>query len=204
MPMRSRSRNRRGGASRATRRGMPLSVALLMWRDSEHPEGGGSELYVERVAEYLADRGWDVTICCASFPGAVSDETRNGVRLRRRGGRLTVYLHGLTYLLSRRGRQCDVVVDVQNGVPFFSPLVRRRAIVTLVHHVHREQWQIIYPGLQGHIGWWLESRLAPWLYRRRRYVTVSQSSKADLIGLGVAADRIDIVHNGLDVPHPEH
>jgi len=179
-------------------------VVFLIWRDTHNPEGGGSELYGERVAEWLAGGGWDVTVCCADYPGAVRDEQRAGVRYRRRGGHRTVYLHGLAYLLGRKGRGADMVVDVQNGVPFLSPLVRRRPIVALVHHVHREQWQIIYPGLQGHIGWWLESRLAPWLYRRRRYITVSQSSKADLIGLGVDADRIDIVHNGLDVPHPEH
>ena len=161
-------------------------------------------MFVERVAEHLGARGWDVTICCAGYAGAVPDEIRNGVRLRRRGGRLTVYLRGLAFLLGRRGRTADVVVDVQNGVPFFSPLVRRRPVVTLVHHVHREQWQIIYPGLVGHFGWWLESRLAPWLYRRTRYVTVSDATRRDLIGLGVAGDRIDVVHNGIDVPRPQH
>jgi len=177
---------------------------LLMWRDSAHPEGGGSEMFVERVAAHLGEQGWDVTICCASYPGAVRDEVRDRVRLRRRGGRLTVYLHGLAYLLSRAGRQADVVVDVQNGIPFFSPLVRRRPIVALVHHVHREQWQIIYPGLTGQVGWWLESWLAPRLYRGRTYVTVSEASRHDLIRVGVQADRIELVDNGIDAPHPQH
>ena len=72
----------------------------------------------------------------------------------------------------------------------------------LVHHVHREQWRIIYPGLRGQLGWWIESWLAPRLYRRQRYVTVSESSKADLVALGVSADRIAVIRNGIDVPHP--
>lgn len=197
------SRTRRDGPTDAETP-LPRSIVFLMWRDSDHPEGGGSELFVERVAEYLAGQGWDTTICCASYPDAVPDEVRNGVRMRRRGGRLTVYLHGLTYLLSRRGHHTDIVVDVQNGVPFLSPLVRRRTVIALVHHVHREQWQIIYPGVIGHFGWWLESWLAPRLYRRRRYVTVSEASRHDLIGLGVEADRIDVIHNGIDVPQPHH
>jgi glycosyltransferase involved in cell wall biosynthesis len=74
-------------------------------------------------------------------------------------------------------------------------------VITLVHHVHREQWQIIYPGWRGHLGWWLESRAAPRLFRGR-YLTVSDASRTDLVGLGVAADRIDVVPNGLDIPHP--
>jgi glycosyltransferase involved in cell wall biosynthesis len=188
------------GRSRSAAR----SIAFLVWRDTAHPEGGGSELFVERVAEQLAAQGWDATICCASYPGAIADEIRNGVRVRRRGGRLTVYLHGLAYLLGRRGRCTEVVVDVQNGVPFFAPLVRRRGVVALVHHVHRAQWQIIYPGLVGHFGWWIESRLAPRLYRGRPYVTVSEASRRDLVALGVAVDEVQVVHNGIDVPHPEH
>jgi glycosyltransferase involved in cell wall biosynthesis len=183
-------------------RGTGRHAVLLVWRDTQNPEGGGSERYVEEVARHLSGEGWKVTVCCADYPGAIRDETVDGVHFRRRGGRLTVYLFGLLYLLSRAGRSADVVVDVQNGVPFFSPLVRRKPIVALVHHVHHEQWQIIYPGLAGHIGWWLESRVAPRLYRRRQYVTVSQSSKADLVGLGVAAERIAVVPNGLEFPDP--
>ena len=178
-------------------------IAFLVWRDTTHPEGGGSELFVERVAEWLAAQGHDVTVVCAAHERAHRDEIRNGVRFRRRGGRLTVYPHGLGYLLGRSGRRNDIVVDVQNGLPFFSGLVRRGGTVTLVHHVHREQWQIIYPGWRGHLGWWLESRVAPRVFGGR-YVTVSAASRADLLGLGIAEDRIDVVHNGLDIPNPSH
>ena len=153
------------------------------------------------MAGFLAGEGWEVTICAAAYEGAAAHEYRAGVHIRRSGGRLGVYVHGLAYLLGR-GRRCDVVVDVQNGLPFFSPLVRRRGIVNLVHHVHREQWQIIFPGRVGHVGWWIESSLAPWLYRRHQYVTVSDATRRELTALGVAHDRIAVVHNGLDDPTP--
>ncbi len=178
-------------------------IAFLVWRDTRHPEGGGSELFVERIAEWLASRGHDVTIVCAAHGKAPGDEIRGGVRFRRRGGRLTVYPRGLGYLLSRPGRRTDIVVDVQNGLPFFAALVRRRGVVTLVHHVHHEQWQIIYPGWRGHVGWWLESRAAPRLFRGR-YVTVSEASRADLVALGIHAERIQVAHNGLDISPPSH
>ena len=182
--------------------GAPRYV-FLSWRDCGHAEGGGSEKFVERVAEYLVSTGAEVTLCCAAYSGAPADEIRNGVHIRRRGGRLTVYLRGLAYLLGRSGRRADVVVDVQNGIPFFSALARRRGVVVLVHHVHREQWQIIYPGRAGRIGWWIESRLSPRLYRGRPYITVSDATAADLAALGVDAASIDIVRNGIDAPHPQ-
>jgi glycosyltransferase involved in cell wall biosynthesis len=180
----------------------PRRVVFLVWRDTAHPDGGGSEVYVEHMARWLADRGHDVLIQCASHRNAPADELRDGVRFRRRGGRLTVYLHGLAYLASAAGRRSDIVVDVHNGLPFASPLLRRRGVRVLVHHVHREQWQIIYPGLRGRVGWWIESRLSPRLYRQVPYLTVSESSRDDLVTLGVERSRISIVCNGIDVPHP--
>ncbi len=177
-------------------------VVFLVWRDTRHPDGGGSEVYVEHMARWLAARGHQVTICCAAHANAPDDECRDGVKFRRRGNWLTVYLFGMAYLVSAAGRRIDVVIDVSNGLPFFSPLVRRRAIVTLVHHVHRQQWQIIYPGLRGKLGWWLESRVVPRLYRRIPYITVSRSSRSDIESIGVRSDRVSIVHNGIDIPHP--
>ena len=165
---------------------LEMKVLFLSWRDTTHPDGGGSEVYVERVAAGLAARGHHVTVLCAAHPGAADVSVRDGFRIVRRGGRLTVYLHGLAYLLTRAGRRTDVVVDVVNGLPFAAPLVRRRGLVALVHHVHREQWRIIYPGLGGRIGWFVESRVVPWLYRDVPFVTVSEASRRDLLALGLA------------------
>jgi glycosyltransferase involved in cell wall biosynthesis len=177
-------------------------IAFLVWRDTSHPDGGGSEVYVEHMARWLSQQGHQVSIICAAHRNSPADEVRDGVRFRRRGGWLSVYPRGLAYLLSRQGRQTDLVIDVHNGIPFGTPLIRRRGLHVLVHHVHREQWRIIYPGLRGHLGWWIESWLSPRLYRRQPYITVSESSKADLVALGVPADQIAVIRNGIDVPHP--
>jgi glycosyltransferase involved in cell wall biosynthesis len=175
-------------------------VVILNWRDTRNPEGGGSEQYVERIAAGLAARGRPVTMVCASWHGAAREERRDGIRILRRGSRLTVYLWAaLLYLGGRLGPH-EVVVDVQNGLPFFSALYARRPVVVLCHHVHREQWRVLFPAPVARLGWWIESRLAPWLYRRCRYVTVSESSRRELVDLGVAAASIRIVRNGTDVP----
>lgn len=173
------------------------TVLLVNWRDTRHPEGGGSERYVERMAEGLVARGYHVTIQCAAHENAPADEVVNGVRFRRRGGRLSVYWRALLAVATTRA---DVVVDVQNGMPFFSKLVARCPVLVLVHHVHREQWPAVVGPVLGRFGWWLESRLAPRMYRRCRYLTVSEVTKSELGQLGVAAERTTVVRNGLDTP----
>ena len=142
--VRAARRGRRRGRSELT-----VHVAFLTWRDTTHPDGGGSEVFVEAVGRELASRGHRGDAALRPPPRA-----RPGARSATaygsggRGGRLTVYLRGLAWLLRHR-RDVDVVVDVVNGLPFGSPLVRRRGVVALVHHVHAEQWRIIYPGLAG-------------------------------------------------------
>lgn len=172
-----------------------MRIAFLSWRDTTHPDGGGSEVFVESVGAELVRRGHDVTLVCARHPGSPRRDVRDGVLIRRVGGRLTVYLRGLVWLMTH-ARKVDVVVDVVNGLPFATPLVRRRGVVALVHHVHAEQWRIIYPGWPGAVGWFVESRVVPLLYRGRRFLTVSEASRADLARIGVRTDAITVVRNG--------
>ena len=168
------TRHARGEQREARRGGRRLIV--LNWRDSWHPEGGGSELYVREVSRRLAATGREVTIFTARYPGAPSVEVRDGIRYVRRGGHLTVYLWAAALLLLGRlgplGR-ADDVLEVQNGMPFLARLTTRARVTVLVHHVHREQWSILTPAL-ARFGWWMESRVAVRVNRGSRYVAVSE------------------------------
>lgn len=66
-------------------------VLLLCWRDTGHPQGGGSERYLEQVGSQLAERGIKVTLRTASYPGAPASEVRDGITISRAGGRFSVY-----------------------------------------------------------------------------------------------------------------
>jgi glycosyltransferase involved in cell wall biosynthesis len=179
-----------------------VRIAILNWRDLTHPDGGGAERYAVNVATGLVRRGHEVTLLCADHGRAPRDEIVDGVRLRRRGGRLGVYQQGLRGLhrLERTEGPFDVVVDVQNGLPFFSPLATRTPVVSLVHHVHREQWPVVFGPVAARIGWGIESRLSPRVYRGRQYVAVSGRTKDELAELGVDPSHIAVVHNGTDPP----
>jgi len=178
------------------------SVLILNWRDTSHPEGGGSEVYVEHVAAGLASRGDDVVLFCARHVGAPATERRDGFTIIRRGGRFSVYLWAwLLRVFGRLGRP-DLVVEVQNGVPFLAAAYSRCPVVVLVHHVHREQWPVVFSRPVARLGWWVESRVAPLVNRGHRYVTVSDATRQELTELGVPRDQISVVHNGTTPPLP--
>jgi glycosyltransferase involved in cell wall biosynthesis len=180
------------------------SVLLLCWRDTGHPQGGGSEAYLQRIGARLAESGTRVTLRTARYPGAPRVEVVDGVTVQRRGGAYTVYVWaGLAMAAARLGLgplrrvRPDIVVDTQNGLPFLSRLVHGRRTVVLVHHCHREQWPVA-GRVMSRIGWFVESRLSPRLHRRNQYVTVSLPSARDLALLGVHPDRVAVVRNGVD------
>ena len=180
------------------------SVLLLCWRDTGHPQGGGSEAYLQRIGAQLVASGVEVTLRTARYPGAPRRDVVDGVRVSRGGGRYTVYIWaGLAMVLARIGLgplrrvRPDVVIDTQNGIPFMARLAYGRRVAVLVHHCHREQWPVAGP-MMGRVGWFVESRLSPRAHRRNQYVTVSLPSARDLAALGVRPAQIAVVRNGLD------
>ncbi|WP_431968330.1 glycosyltransferase family 4 protein [Nocardia sp. bgisy134] len=179
-------------------------VLLLCWRDTGHPQGGGSERYLEQVGAQLAARGVKVTLRTARYPGAPKRERVDGIDISRGGGRYTVYPRALAAIaLGRlgigplRGVRPDAVIDTQNGIPFFAAAASDAPSVVLVHHGHREQWPVA-GRLVGRIGWWIESRLSPRVHRENQYLTVSLPSAEELATLGVDRSRIAVVRNGAE------
>jgi glycosyltransferase involved in cell wall biosynthesis len=182
---------------------------MLCWRDTGHPQGGGSETYLQRIGAQLADDGVDVTLRTARYEGSSASESVDGVRISRGGGPYTVYIRaGLAMVAARLGlgplrhARPDVVIDSQNGLPFLARLAFGRRVIVLVHHCHRDQWPVAGRVL-SRVGWFVESRLSPRLHRRNQYVTVSLPSVRDLADLGVDGGRVAVVRNGLDAAPPQ-
>jgi glycosyltransferase involved in cell wall biosynthesis len=182
--------------------GRPLRILALNWRCLSHPQAGGSEVNIFEQARRWVKSGHQVTIITADpgreyAPDRVDDV--DGIIVRRMGNRLTVYPRALLYYLTHR-RAFDGIVDVANGVPFFSALLPVHRGVLLVHHVHGRQWFTEFPFPVALVGSWLERRFVPWLYRKWPVIAVSPTTRDALLGLGYAPDRVSVVYNGMDMP----
>ncbi|MGW2190446.1 glycosyltransferase family 4 protein, partial [Streptomyces sp. NPDC001719] len=156
-------------------------VVVCNWRDSSHPQAGGAEVYCEETARQLHEAGIRVTFLTCRPRGAARHEDTPYGRVVRGGGRLTVYLFTLLWLIVHR-RGVDGVIDSQNGIPFFSPLVlrRRTPVVLLIHHVHQDQFAIWFPRVFACAGRWLESRGSSLAYGRRTICAVSPSTRSEI------------------------
>jgi glycosyltransferase involved in cell wall biosynthesis len=100
-------------------------------------------------------------------------------------------------MTGRMGRS-DALVEIMNGVPFFSPIWYRRPRILFLHHVHGPMWDQILPGPLASFGRALESRVAPPVYRRGLTATPSEATRAELLELGFEPDRVTAIPNGTD------
>jgi glycosyltransferase involved in cell wall biosynthesis len=185
-PMRSRKR--------------PLRVLIINWRDLAHPSAGGAETYMHEIGRRWAEQGMDVGWLCQRHSRSARIELIDGIRVHRVGGRFTLYPRvAITYLMHLRGRY-DIIVDCENGIPFFTPLFSRVPKVLVVHHVHQHIFRERTRPPMRWLGLWLEGWVMPRVYRKAQVIAVSESTRADLIDLGFPEHQIEIVHNGVHLP----
>jgi len=176
-------------------------VHLLSWRDLEDVEAGGSEVHAAELARHWAAAGVEVTWRSSFASGHPTTVVRDGYRAIRRAGRYLVFPRAAFAEMAGRHGPSDALLEIWNGMPFFSPIWYRGPRAVMLHHVHAEMWQMVLgednPFL-ARLGDTIERRIAPAVYRRSRIVTPSESARDEIHSLlRIPLRQIDVVHNGL-------
>jgi glycosyltransferase involved in cell wall biosynthesis len=160
---------------------------------------GGAEVFTREILKRWVQSGHEITLFTSRFKNSKREEIDDGIRILREGGKCTVYLKAKEYysrFLSKEGY--DVVIDEINTRPFLTPrfVNNGESIVALIHQLAREYWFCETPFPISYFGYYfLEQR---WLknYRLIPTVTVSESSRKDLLDLGFR--KVFVVGEGLN------
>lgn len=187
-------------------------IHMLAWRDLDDVEAGGSEVHADNIASLWAQAGIEVVHRTSFAAGHPARVQRNGYEVIRKAGRYMVFPRSVAAELAGRNGRRNGLVEIWNGVPFMSPLWCSGPRSVWLHHVHGPMWNMTLPDGLAAAGRILEERIAPKFYRRSPIVTLSESSRQELIDeMGFRGDRITIVHPGIDAkfspgstktPHP--
>jgi glycosyltransferase involved in cell wall biosynthesis len=174
-------------------------VSMLAWRDLDDPEAGGSEVHASTVAACWGQAGIEVTMRTSFAAGHPQISWRDGYRVIRKAGRYMVFPRAvISELMGWHGAR-DGLVEIWNGMPWFSPVWASGPRIVFLHHIHAEMWQMTLPPRLAALGSTLESRVAPPLYRRTPIVTLSESSKRELVEeFKFKAKRVTVVPPGVD------
>lgn len=182
-----------------------MRILILNWRDIRNPTRGGAEVLTHEIAKRMVGRGYQVTQFSERFSGSVSNEEVDGIRIIRSGSAILRAPHVPVHLAAfvwyqRYGHgHFDVVIDEIHGIPFFSPLYCCVPIVALICEVAQELWDASFSYPWNVLGRYVEKQYFRF-YRSVPFLTISESSKNDLIQMGVNQKRITVLPMGLNVP----
>lgn len=169
-------------------------VLFLSWKDITHPSAGGAELVTDTLAEHLA-KTCEVVYFTSSYTRALATEKIHGYTIIRRGNAYTVYIHAFMWWHVRRiyTQKHDFIIDQVHGFPFFSLLYYKHpTIITLVMEVAGELWNNTQSLFVEKFGKILE-KIWLYLYKKHTIVTISESTKQDLIAHGIPQEQISII-----------
>ena len=172
-------------------------IHVLAWRDLDDPEAGGSEAHADEFMRRWAEHGLEVTHRTSHAVGLPDDGRRHGYRVIRRGSRYSVFPRPVAAEIAGRMGGRDALVEIWNGVPWFSPIWNRTPSITVFHHVHGPMWDQVFPRPFNAVGRALEAQLAPPFYRRGLTVTPSDATREELLELGFRPERVISVPNGI-------
>lgn len=176
----------------------PKRILIFNWRDTKHAWAGGAEVYVHEIAKQWVKEGKEVILFCGNDGHNSKHDNVDGVWIIRRGGHYTVYLWAFLYYFYSLGKWCDIIVESENGCPFFTQLYSNKPVFLLVYHVHQEVFRKHLKFPLSHIAMFIEKFLMPAVYRGGRVITISESTRKDLVDLGLSEiEDIEIVSPGV-------
>ncbi|CAN5573517.1 glycosyltransferase family 4 protein [soil metagenome] len=173
-------------------------VHMIALRDLDDVEAGGSELHAATMARLGAEAGLEVLMRTSWAQGHPKHGRQEGYEVVRKAGRYQVFPRTALAEIRKTYGRPDGLVEIWNGMPFFSPLWATTPSVVVLHHVHADMWKMVLPPNLAKVGDTVERQLAPRIYRRSRMITLSPSSKEEMVDLGFRPDRIDVVPQGID------
>ncbi len=181
-----------------------MKILWLSWKDKHHPHAGGAEVVLHELCKRLVADGHEVTILTARYPGSKRHDHIDGAKIVRIGS--NPYFHSflaLGYYLRHFRSHFDLVIDVVNTAPYFSSLFRGKPKhVLLYYQMTREVWFHQAKGLISWLGYYILEPGATFLlshFGTKQLLTISQSSKQDLVRHGYKPQNIAIISMGTDI-----
>jgi glycosyltransferase involved in cell wall biosynthesis len=176
------------------------TAIIVAWRDLWHPKRGGAEIYITKAAQKLRDSGYKVIFFTEKYEGSKKEEERNGITYIRRGNAVTLHLLFPIYFKRKLKSECDLLIENFNAVPFGVPKLHNNN-VTVIHHVQSPEWKNLLGDFIGKlVAKYFTKRLIKTYSKENKIVSVSPSTKEELIVLGFDPNKIEIIYNGIEVP----
>lgn len=182
-----------------------MRVLVLNWRDIRNPKSGGAEILTHELAKRLVKNNHEVLQFSSEFPNSKKSEIVDGIKIIRDGNPdartlfSSVHYKAYKYYKKELVGKVDLVIDEVHGIPFFTPLYVREEKAALICEVAGALWDKAVKFPFNIFGKTIES-IYPKFYKNVPIITISESSKKELIELGFPSKNTNVIHLGSDAP----
>lgn len=182
-----------------------MNILILSWRGIGHPRAGGAEIVTFEYAKAWVKAGHNVTIFTSFFPGAKNVDEIDGVNFLRSGSEaIGVKWKAFLWYISGAHEKFDLIIDEFHGLPFFTPLYVKSKKLAFIHEVAKEVWKLnpwpkpfnLIPWIFGCI---FEPLIFKLFYNNILFMTVSESTKLDLVKWDIPSKKITVINNGVNI-----
>lgn len=175
-----------------------INILALSWRDIKNPQKGGAEIHTHEMLKRIDQTKFNIVHFSPMFEGALKREVIDGVIYKRQGNKYSVIWYAMRYYKKNRGK-IDFVIDQCNTHRFFTKFwVEEEKRIFYIHQLTREIWDIQLKFPFNKIGKIAEDFMLK-LNKKDYTITVSESTKNDLLRLGFKKEKIYIVPNGMSI-----
>jgi glycosyltransferase involved in cell wall biosynthesis len=175
-----------------------MNILLVNWQDLENPNAGGAEIHLFEIFGRLAQTGHRVRLVCSGWQGGPSTARITGIEVTRVGRRNSFALLGRPAVRqAMRRERPDVLIEDINKLPLFLAGVTDVPFCALIPHLFGETafQEAAWPMAAAV---WVAERPLAGAYRRAAFHAISESTRDDLVARGVSAERIRVIHPGVD------
>lgn len=173
-----------------------VTILALSWRDIKAPKAGGAEVHTHEMLKRADKEKYRIYHFSPMNKNLLSEEEIDGVTYYREGNIFSVIFAAFVFYKKNK-KNIDFVIDQCNTHRFFTPFwVEKKKRIFYIHQLTKEIWDYSAEFPLSKIGKVLEEWMLG-LNRKDAVLTVSESTKQELVERGYQENRIKIIHNGI-------
>lgn len=174
-----------------------MNILILSWKCIKNPKSGGAEKVTYEVAKRWIKNGNNVHIICSNYKYGKKNDYIDKIKITRMGNLYSIFFLTPFYYLFILKEKYDVVIDQINTVPFFAHFYSKTPTLAFIHQLAADVVYHRFPRSVASIWNIIEPKLLK-LYHNKHFVTVSNSTKNDLLNIGIKQEKIHIISLGID------
>ncbi|ADL50728.1 glycosyltransferase family 4 protein [Clostridium cellulovorans] len=177
-----------------------ITLLFLSWRDIQAPKKGGAEVFTHEMLKRIDFEKYRVIHISPSFQNSKDVEILDNITYIRVGNSISVIWEARKFYMKNKDK-VNFVVDQCNTHRFFTKFwVEHKKRIFFIHQLTREIWFLNAKFPINLIGYITETPFLR-LSKNDYTMTVSESTRQDLLKIGFKNDKVRILPEGIEFEH---